>query len=177
MLAACRGPANEPTNSVYVVDEFTRIRPKDGPGTRRVAHVSAARNEYAPFQIVVRAGSGGLKNVNAVASPLMGKSGHTIPADRITLYREHYIEIRKLSPRSKGSTGWYPDALIPFLDPTRGSSRYTHASPLRRLILPRIPINRCGSMCSRPGMPRPATTPAQLPFRRMASHRTKSRSN
>ena len=120
LLADCRGPANAPTNSVYVVDEFTRIRPKDGPGTRRVAHVSAARNEYAPFQIVVRAGSGGLKNVNAVASPLMAKSGHAIPADRITLYREHYIEIRKLSPRSKGSTGWYPDALIPFLDPSTG---------------------------------------------------------
>jgi hypothetical protein len=120
LLGACRSPAREPSDSVYVVDEFARIRPKDAPGSKAGASLSAARNEYAPFQIVVRAGSGGLKNVNAVASPLVAKPGHTIPADRITLYREHYIEIRKPSPRSKGSSGWYPDALVPFLDPGTG---------------------------------------------------------
>jgi hypothetical protein len=120
LLAACRSPANEPLTSVYVVDEFARVRPRDAPGSRRGAYLTAARNEYAPFQIVVRAGAGGLKNVNAVASPLAAKARHTIPADRITLYREHYIEVTRLSPRSRGSTGWYPDALIPFLDPSTG---------------------------------------------------------
>jgi hypothetical protein len=82
--------------------------------------LSTARNEYAPFQIIVRAGTGGLKHVNAVVGPLVPKRGHAIPADRITLYREHYIEVRKLSPKSKGALGWYPDALIPFLDPSTG---------------------------------------------------------
>ena len=120
LLAACRSPAYEPANSVYVVDEFARVRPKDAPGSKGVAYLNAARNEYAPFQIVVRAGSGGLKNVNAVASPLVAQAGRTIPADRITLYRENYIEVRKPSPRSRGATGWYPDALIPFLDPSTG---------------------------------------------------------
>jgi hypothetical protein len=106
--------------SVYVVDEFARVRPSDAPGSTGSAVLSAARNEYAPFQIIVRAGSGGLKHVNAAASALTPKRGKAIPADRITLYREHYIEVRKLSPKSKGELGWYPDALIPFLDPSTG---------------------------------------------------------
>ena len=106
--------------SVSVVDEFARVRPRDALGAKRTAVLTAARNEYAPFQIIVRAGTSGLKRVNAVASPLVAKLGHTIPVDRITLYREHYVEVRKSSPKSKGAPGWYPDALIPFLDPSTG---------------------------------------------------------
>jgi Domain of unknown function (DUF4091)/Family of unknown function (DUF6067) len=106
--------------SVYVMDEFARVRPRDVLGSKHAAMLSAARNEYAPFQTIVRAGSRGLKRVNAVAGRLVSKSGHSIPADRITLYREHYIEVRKLSPKSSGGPGWYPDALIPFLDPSTG---------------------------------------------------------
>jgi Domain of unknown function (DUF4091)/Family of unknown function (DUF6067) len=106
--------------SVYVMDEFARVQPRDALGSKHAAVLSAARNEYAPFQIIVRAGAAGLKRVNAVAGPLAPKRGHTIPAGQITLYREHYIEIRKLSPRSRGGPGWYPDALIPFLEPSTG---------------------------------------------------------
>ncbi len=58
--------------------------------------------------------------MNAAAGPLIPKRGEAIPAARITLYREHSIEVRKLSPKSKGAPGWYPDALIPFLDPSTG---------------------------------------------------------
>ena len=120
LLAACRSHSAEPSMSVSVVDEFARVRPKDALGSKRTAILTAARNEYAPFQIVVRAGTRGLKRVNAVAGPLMSKQGNAIPADHITLYREHYIEVRKLSPKSKEAPGWYPDALIPFIDPITG---------------------------------------------------------
>jgi hypothetical protein len=102
------------------MDELARVRPRDTPGSTHTAVLSAARNEYAPFQIVVHAGAGGLKGVNAMAGPLASKRGRGIPAERITLYREHYVEVRKLSPRSRGNPGWYPDALIPFLDPSTG---------------------------------------------------------
>jgi hypothetical protein len=86
------------------------VRPRASLGSKRAAVLSAARKEYAPFQIIVRAGTGGLKRVNALASPLVPKVGHAIPADRITLYREHYIRVRKLIPRSKGAPGWYPSS-------------------------------------------------------------------
>src|SRR6516225_9184618 len=131
LVVACRTPATEQSISVYVADEFARVRPWDAPRTKRSAVLTAARNEYAPFQIVVRAGTGGLKRVNAVAGPLVPKRGHAIPANRVTLYREHYIEVRKLSPKSNGAPGWYPDALIPFLDPSTGKppvqARFTAA--------------------------------------------------
>ena len=119
-LGDCRSSATEPAMSVYVVDEFARVGPRDRPGAEHAAALRAARNEYAPFQIVVRAGIGGLKRVNAAAGPLMLKRGKAIPAAQITLYREHYVEVRKLSPKSKSVPGWYPDALIPFLDPSTG---------------------------------------------------------
>ena len=100
--------------------KFARVRPADAPGSKRAAVLNAARNEYAPFQIIVRAGTRGLKSVNAVAGPLTPKLGHAIPADRVTLYREHYIQVGKSSPKLKSGPGWYPDALIPFLDPGTG---------------------------------------------------------
>jgi hypothetical protein len=111
----------EPPISVYVADEFARVRPRDSPGHKAAAVLNAARNGYAPFQIIVHAGTDGLKRVNAVADRLTPKRGsRAIPPDRITLYREHYIQVRKLSPKSNGARGWYPDALIPFLDPSTG---------------------------------------------------------
>ncbi len=67
----------EPPMSVYVMDEFARVRPGDAPVPSMSPVLRAARNEYAPFQIVVRAGTGGLKRVNAVAGPLMPKRGHS----------------------------------------------------------------------------------------------------
>src|SRR5690349_24911919 len=69
-LGACRSYATEPAISVYVVDEFARVRPRDRPGDEHAVVLHAARNEYAPFQIVVRAGIRGLKRVNAAAGPL-----------------------------------------------------------------------------------------------------------
>jgi hypothetical protein len=112
--------AAQPAISVYVANEFERVRPGGAPGSTHTAVLGAARNEYAPFQIVVHAGESGLKRVNAAAGPLKAKRGETIPGSRITLYREHFIEVKKLSPKSKGELGWYPDALIPFVDPSTG---------------------------------------------------------
>jgi hypothetical protein len=95
------------------MNEFARVRPRDVLGSKRAAVPSSARNEYTPFQIIVRAGTGGRKRVNAVAGRMVSKRDHTIPEDRITLCRAHYIEVRR-------RTGWYPDALILFLDSRTG---------------------------------------------------------
>lgn len=42
--------------TVYAVDALTRVRPNDAPRAMQSVHVKAARNEYEPFQVVVRAG-------------------------------------------------------------------------------------------------------------------------
>ncbi len=116
---ACAPAAQKPI-SAYVVDEFARVRPDDAPRPARRVHLQAARNEYAPFQIVIRAGAAGLEGVTAAAEPLMTRRGKAISVLQFAFYREHYVHVKKLSPRSKGELGWYPDALIPFVDPSTG---------------------------------------------------------
>ncbi len=76
----------------------------------RKAAVAAARNEWAPFQVVVNGGERGLSGVNVTASVFRGPGGR-IPAPR--LYREHYVEVKTPAAIKEGA-GWYSDALIPF---------------------------------------------------------------
>src|SRR5262249_18450580 len=82
--------------------------------------IKAARNEYEPFQIVVRAGTNQLQNVTVELTDLRSKTGGVIPRGHIKFYREHYLEISKASPKSKDGAGWYPDALVPFVNPLDG---------------------------------------------------------
>jgi len=111
---------------VAVVPDLVRVRPSDAPGSVRKAVLSAARNEYAPFQIAIHGGSAGLHRVNAAAGELRGKGGRTIAAHQITLYREHYVEVKTPSPHSKEGPGWYPDALLPLAEHKPGA-RFTAA--------------------------------------------------
>jgi hypothetical protein len=113
--------------NVWVADDLTRVRPQQEAQGATTAIVKAARNEYAPFQIIVRAGAQGLKQVNAAAGDLAGEAGAAIPARHVALYREHYIEVKTPSPKSKEGPGWYPDALIPFSAGAEGQPRFAGA--------------------------------------------------
>ncbi|MDM9381280.1 DUF4091 domain-containing protein [Chlorogloeopsis sp. ULAP01] len=103
-----------------------RIGREDKPGTTNSIELYAARGEYEPFQIIIQAPPGGLKNVNVTVSNLYGKNQQIIPQQNITLYREHYVHVRYSSPKWGGTKnpplnpGWYADGLIPFLDPVTG---------------------------------------------------------
>jgi hypothetical protein len=127
VVAALLLPAPAPM-SVFVVDSLTRVRPKDLPGTAVEAKIKAARNEAEAFQIVVRAGEVGLKGVTLDASALTGE-GRTIEAKHLSLFREHYVEVRTPSPKSKEGPGLYPDALIPFVSDAKQAKpgRYSAA--------------------------------------------------
>jgi Domain of unknown function (DUF4091) len=116
------GVKNGPT--VWVVSGMERIGQTDDPGCTLPAHIVlyAARGEYEPFQVVVRAAGGNLTNVNFSVSDLHGPNNQTIPRMNMTLYREHYVYVSHSSPDPAGTNrplgvGWYPDALIPFVDP------------------------------------------------------------
>jgi hypothetical protein len=108
-------PAAAPM-TVWVTDPLTRVRPKDAPGTATEAKIKAARNEYEAFQVVVRAGEGGLKGVTVAVSDLQA-DGRILERKHIALFREHYVEVRTPSPKSKEGAGVYPDALVPLPDP------------------------------------------------------------
>ena len=105
---------------VWVASPWEHVRMGAEPGPGRSIEIRAARNEYESFRIIVRSGSQRLADVGAVASALTGPTGE-IPAENIKLFREHYVDIFEPSYRSKAPIGWYPDALIPFVDPVDGS--------------------------------------------------------
>ena len=103
----------------WVVHGTTRVKPDAQPGNSRTAVVKAAKNEYEPFQVILRSQEN-LKNVDVAASDLVAADGQRIGKENITLFREHYVYVRVPSSRCDSPPGWYPDALIPFADPVTG---------------------------------------------------------
>ncbi|MDZ8184584.1 MAG: DUF4091 domain-containing protein [Nostoc sp. ChiSLP02] len=109
--------------ALYMVSNLKRIGQTDTIKSTSSAKIFAAKGEYESFQLVVKAPANGLTNVNVSVSDLLGPNGQIIPKNNITLYREHYVYVSHSSPSMRGNlnpplgVGWYPDGLIPFLDP------------------------------------------------------------
>jgi hypothetical protein len=101
---------------VWVASPWEHVLKTTEPGTARAVSLIAAANEYEAFRIIVRAGEQALPEVTLTATPLSGPGGQ-IAADQLTLFREHYLNVFAPSLRSTAPVGWYPDALIPFVDP------------------------------------------------------------
>jgi len=110
---------------VWIAPSLHRVGMTDAPGSETQVKLSAARNEYQSFQIVVNGAAEGLSNVNVEISDLQAAGGEVIPRNKFTLYREKYVYVSSSSPDWGGSNkplgaGWYADALIPFTDPETG---------------------------------------------------------
>jgi Domain of unknown function (DUF4091) len=89
--------------------------------------IEGGQGEHESFQIQVKAKGGPLTNVSLSVGEFRGVKGSTLARDNITLYREHYVDIKNSTPvwdetfRNKPlGKGLYPDALIPFVDPITG---------------------------------------------------------
>jgi hypothetical protein len=106
--------AQEPV--VWVASPWQHVLKTTAAGTEQAITLVAARNEYEPCRVIVRAGVEPLREVNLTVTDLRGP-GATIAAANLTLFREHYLDVFAPSYRSTAPTGWYPDALIPFVDP------------------------------------------------------------
>jgi uncharacterized protein (TIGR03437 family) len=124
---------------VWTTSSLVRTGPNDAAGAGAAASISAARGEYESFQIAVQAPAGGLTNVNATVSDLSGPGGATIAKSNFSLFREQYVYVSQSSPNWNGSNqplgaGWYPDALIPFTDPSTGQ-------PLSGAAIQAVPFN------------------------------------
>jgi hypothetical protein len=111
---------------IWVADSVERIGLKDSPGDTSNIKLYAARGEYESFQIAIKAPKEGLKVLDIEVSDLQGFGDRAIAKNNITLYREQYVHVTKPSPTWRGSTikplgkGWYPDGLIPFVNPQTG---------------------------------------------------------
>ncbi|MEH2411954.1 DUF4091 domain-containing protein [Nostoc sp.] len=116
--------ANSATVPVlYMAPSLKRIGQTEKIVSRPSINIFAAKGEYESFQLVIGARAGGLTNLKVSVSDLLGSQGQTIGKNNITLYREHYVYVNHSSPNPKGNLnpplgiGWYPDGLIPFVDP------------------------------------------------------------
>lgn len=83
------------------------------------ADLYAARNEFEPFQIVLRTEGDDVPGVDAECSSLRTPHGDEIASANITIYEEQFMNITRPSSGS-GESGLWPDALIPRVD------RYAH---------------------------------------------------
>jgi hypothetical protein len=91
--------------------------------------VMATQNEFQSFQVHVQAPSGGYSALNVTMSALTKSSGpgssFTIPAPsssatNIVIYKELYMDVTIKTGTSAtfyNSAGYYPDALLPAIDP------------------------------------------------------------
>lgn len=128
LLIACLPVEKAQTGPiVWVAPSLQRVGPDDPAGGGAQAQIRAARGEYESFQIVVRAPAGGLSSVNVEVTDLAGPQGAVIPHGNLTLYREHYVHVSSASGPSWNwgeneplGPGWYPDGLIPFVNPATG---------------------------------------------------------
>jgi len=118
----CAAGAADPAMRVVVVDAPVRVAPDNVniEGTDG-AELSCARREAESFQIVVvNQGPEPLRGIDLACSAMDGESRGATPRPTLLAYREHYVRIDKLTPKTPGKPGLYPDALIPFIDPYTG---------------------------------------------------------
>ncbi|WP_242355637.1 MULTISPECIES: DUF4091 domain-containing protein [Anaeromyxobacter] len=106
-----------PAAKIWVASATEKIRPGDPARATSVARISAARNEFEAFQVVV---TGNARGVRASASTLSGPGGAVIAGVR--LYREALINLTRPSAPD-GATGRFPDALVPDVDEIVGERR------------------------------------------------------
>ena len=126
-------PADYPSN-IWITDTMTKVRQDSGsPGTAHWGTFYGTQNEFVDFQVHVQAGSGGIASLSVTASDFVNaKTGTHISASsrNVIVYREAYMDVTiptSTSATYYNSTGYYPDILIPTVDPYWGQT--TNAWP------------------------------------------------
>jgi hypothetical protein len=135
MPAIDTNPADYPSN-IWVTDTMQKVRQDAGsPGSVHWGTFYGTQNEFVDFQVHVRAPAGGIPNLVISSSDFVNsKTATTISAasTNVIVYREAYINVstRVTSVASTyyNALGYYPDALIPTVDPYHGQT--TNAWPV-----------------------------------------------
>jgi hypothetical protein len=105
--------AAQPSWNVWIVTQTRHVLRSEPPRAERAANVSAARNEWVSFQILMRSDTP-MKGVRVQPEALNGPPGVTLAQTQARLYRQHQLRIEKGTDRNDGfRPDWYPDPLIP----------------------------------------------------------------
>ena len=130
--------ADYPSN-VWVTGPLAKVRQDSGsPGNVKWATVYGVQNEFQGFQIHINANAGAISNYSVTMSDLVNsQTGTRISASStdIVVYRIVYVQVVTVTATGASyfnSPGWYPDVLIPAVDPyyhqTTNAFPYTIAS-------------------------------------------------
>lgn len=135
MVAAVFGADAEPSIPFtwWTTHPLTKVRPLDPiPGSLvKSVDLYAGRNEFEPFQIVLRTKSKDLSGVDITFSDFRSAEGAAISAKNITVYLEEFVKLQ--SPSSaEGGDGLWPDPLIPRIDRYANEARNGFPFTLRR---------------------------------------------
>ena len=101
---------------------LAKVRPRDEARPAGPIALFAARNEFEPFQLVLRADRRRVEDVDVEMTDLVGAGGARIPRAHATVYLVRYLQVRKPSS-VEGGPGEWPDALIPRVDTYAGERR------------------------------------------------------
>jgi hypothetical protein len=119
--------------NVWVTDSLQKVHQDSGtPGSVHWAVLSAAKNEFADFQVHVHAEDSPIELSVAVSDLVNLRTGTVIShLTNVVVYREAYLNIATRS-NANGTLGLTPDILIPSVDPyyrqTRNAFPYTVAA-------------------------------------------------
>jgi hypothetical protein len=102
---------------VWSEGPMVKIRPhaQDLRARRGPVSLFAARNEFEPFQVVVRAEGTDVAAVDVEVSDLRGPQGAVLRSEHAAVYLEAFLDVRTPSS-DEGARGLWPDALIPRVD-------------------------------------------------------------
>ena len=120
-------PADYPSN-IWVTDTMQKVLQGSGsPGTVHWGTFYGTQGEFVDFQVHVQAPAGGYAALTVASSAFVqtSPSSFAIPApspsnNDIVVYRAAYLNITNKSataPAYYNVTGYYPDPLIPAIDP------------------------------------------------------------
>jgi len=116
LFTLIRHPAGPPLQW-WTANGLEKVRPYDVTPKEQIREVriSAGRNEFEPFQIILRSDDTDLDAVDVEVSDLRGQGSSVLLRTNITAYLERYIDL-KMPSSIEGRSGEWPDALIPKVD-------------------------------------------------------------
>jgi len=134
-------PSDYPAN-IWITDTMQKVRQDSGsPGSAHWGTFYGTQNEFVDFQVHINASAGAIPNLSVTTSSFVKSTGpggsNTISNQTsslpfpITVYREAYMNVTGYVSSTVntfyGTTGYYPDILIPAVDPYWGQT--TNAWP------------------------------------------------
>jgi hypothetical protein len=129
------GASVEPPQPIawWTTHPLAKVRPFDPVPNAPAKSVDlyAGRNEFEPFQIVLRGKSKDLSGVDIGFSDFHSADGAEISANNVTVYLVEFVNLKRPSS-IEGGDGLWPDPLIPRVDRYANEARNAFPFTVRR---------------------------------------------